>query len=164
MRHASLMSMKFGCLFMLALFMSGGAFAQKQKAVDSTILHAISQQRFTFSPQQMLPMSGRMRQVTPDFFVKVTADTLVSYLPYFGRAYTVSPDASRGPLDFTLTKFSYDRQVRKKGGWVITIKPTESRDVQQYVFTVFDNGTASLQVSSTNRQPISYNGYVKPIK
>ncbi len=159
---------KYVCLFVLGLLILPTAVFSRQKKSSSVtdsalVTQALHDRRFVFVPQQMMPMTGRTRPVTPDFSVKVNGDTLKSYLPYAGRAYTAPMDASKGPLDFTTT-VQYDQQARKKGGWTITLKPNDSRDIQRYVFTVFDNGTASLQVTSNNRQPISYNGYLKPVK
>ncbi|PUZ23799.1 protein of unknown function [Chitinophaga costaii] len=155
------------CLFVMGLLLLQIPVSAQQKksaaAVDSALLaNALHDRQFIFVPQQMMPMAGRMRTVTPDFSIKLNGDTLISYLPYVGRSYLAPVDASKGPLDFTTT-VTYDQQSRKKGGWTIILKPIESMDVQQYVLTVFTNGSTSLQVASTNRQPISYNGYLKPV-
>ncbi|MCS3794954.1 hypothetical protein GGD38_000292 [Chitinophagaceae bacterium OAS944] len=49
---------------------------------------------------------------------------------------------------------------RKKGGWNVTITPKDVQDPRQLTMSIFDNGTASVVVTSYNRQPISFNGYV----
>jgi hypothetical protein len=40
------------------------------------------------------------------------------------------------------------------------ITPKDNRDVRQMNFTISASGYATLQVSSNNRQSISYNGYI----
>lgn len=92
--------------------------------------------------------------------MRVSKDSLVTYLPYFGRAYSAPIGTSDGGFQFTSTDFAYSTEARKKGGWLIKIKPNDNRDIQQMFLTVTESGSASLQVTSTNRQPISYNGYV----
>ena len=107
-----------------------------------------------------MPMSGRTRQLTSDYDVKITKTQVVSYLPYYGRAYTAPTDPSQGGIQFTSKDFDYTVTPRKKGGWDIQIKPKDYRDVQQFNFNVTESGYASLQVTSTNRQSISFNGYI----
>lgn len=155
--------LKWGGLLLLSVVVQAGWAQKKGAAKDSAqVAAALNGHRFVFVPQQMMPMGGRVRQVTPDYTVKVSGDTLRSYLPYVGRAYSAPIGATTGPLDFT-TPVTYTLATRKKGGWLVTLKPVNSRDIQRYEFTIFDSGSASLSVTSTNRQPISYNGYVQPV-
>jgi hypothetical protein len=72
--------------------------------------------------------------------------------------------SSEGGIHFTSTNFEYKVTERKKGGWDIVIKPKDVQAVQEFNFSIFDSGSASLQVNSTNRQPISFNGYVSEKK
>ena len=65
-----------------------------------------------------------------------------------------------GGLNFTSTEFQYNLKSKKKGGWDITIKPTDIKDVRQMFLSIGENGYASLQVISNNRQTISYYGYI----
>ncbi len=92
--------------------------------------------------------------------MRVSKDSLVTYLPYFGRAYSAPIGTSDSGLQFTSTDFIYTKEPRAKGGWLIKIKPNDNRNVQQMFLTVTEGGSASLQVTSTNRDPISFNGYV----
>ena len=109
-------------------------------------------------------MGGRFRQLTTEYTVKVSKDTVISDLPYFGRSYSADIGNSEGGIHFTSTNFEYQITERKKGGWDITIKFKDVKDAQQFSFSVFDSGSASLQVTSTNKQPISFNGYVSEKK
>ena len=106
-------------------------------------------------------MSGRTRQLTPDYDLRVSKTEITSYLPYFGRAYTPPIDPSRGGIQFTSKDFDYTATPRKKGGWDVTIKPKDYQDVQQMSLNISASGYATLQVTSSSRQPISFNGYIK---
>lgn len=117
--------------------------------------------KYVFRVQSVLPMTGRTRQVAGDGYeVMVSKDTVNSYLPFFGRAYNAPIDPSRNGLDFISTNFEYTETPRKDGGWEISIKPKDNRDVQQLFLSISESGYASLQVTSNNRSPISYNGIV----
>jgi len=110
------------------------------------------------------PLRGRSRTLTSEYDVKINNDSLVSYLPYFGRAYQAPMDPSQGGIQFTSTSFSYEVNANGKNGWDVIIKPKDYQDVQQLSFTIFDNGSATLNVVSTQKDPISFNGNVEPIK
>ncbi|WP_276484898.1 DUF4251 domain-containing protein [Paraflavitalea pollutisoli] len=133
------------------------ASKKEEKAAQVTAM--IEAQRFVFRPQSANPMRGRLIQLTTEYSVKVGKDTVVSDLPYFGRSFTAPIDPTKGGIQFNSTKFDYKVENIKKG-WQITIKPSDVSDVQQFFLTVFTNGSASLQVTSTNRTPITFNGQV----
>ncbi len=138
--------------------------AEKKAAQAAKVKSWMDNQNYTFVAQSALPMGGRLRQLTSEYDVRVTKDSVVSYLPYFGRAYTAPLDPTKLPLDFKSKDFTYTITPRKKDGWDITIKPKDVQDVQSLQITVSSDGYSSLQVTSTSRQPISFNGYVTEIR
>lgn len=157
------------CLFVL--FFSLIAFnlqvanAQKTKTAKTEIIkNLIDSQRYVFHAQYVMPANGSQRFLTSDYLVTVLKDSVISYLPFFGRAYSAPINPTDGGIKFTSTNFWYKLENKKKGGWDIIIKPKDAPDVQQFALSVFENGNASLQVISINRQPISFNGYVEGIK
>lgn len=108
-----------------------------------------------------MPTGSRNRQITSDFDLRISGDTLVCYLPYFGRAYVAPIDITKGGFQFTSTKFDYTIvDNKKKNGWDILIKPKDVSDVRDLSFTIFENGNATLRITSDNRQPIAYDGYI----
>ena len=131
---------------------------------EHTIEQLLNAKQFVFVPQSVLPTTGRMRQLTSYYDVTLKGNTLISFLPYFGRTYTAPVDFTRSALDFTSNSFEYNVENRKKGGWDVIVKPKDQTNVRQYMFTVFDNGSATLRVLSNNSQPITFNGYVTESK
>lgn len=146
-------------IFAFALFPVTVA-AQNKKDKKEQIKSLVESQNYVFKAQSALPTSGATRQLTSDFDLRISKDTIVSDLPYFGRAYTAPLNPAEGPLRFTSTDFQYSVATREKGGWQVTITPKDVHDPRQLNMTIFDNGTASVVVTSYNRQPISFNGYV----
>jgi len=132
----------------------------KKEAKAALIKKLIDTKNFVFTANSMMPMRGMTRELTSTFDLRVSPDTIISYLPYFGRAYVAPIDPMQGALDFTSTQFNYTTTPRKKGGWDILIATKDQRDNKRMTLTVFDNGTASLAVTSNNDQPISFEGYV----
>lgn len=140
------------------------AKADKQAGQAAVIRNLVDSQNFDFIAQSAMPMRGPVRQLTSDYDLSVTNNRIVSDLPYFGQAYVAPIDPSRGGIQFISKDFEYKATERKKGGWDILIRPKDYSDVQSLTLSIFEDGHASLQVTSTNRQSISFNGYVTAVR
>ncbi|HYF30924.1 MAG TPA: DUF4251 domain-containing protein [Chitinophagaceae bacterium] len=121
----------------------------------------IDSKRFVFVAQSVTPLGGRFQQLTTEYDLKVRPDSVIAYLPYFGRAFSAPIDPNKGGIQFTSTDFEYTQAARRKGGWDILIKPNDTDNARQLTLTVTEGGNATLQVVSNNRQSISFNGYIK---
>ncbi len=153
------------CLLLAAITITHAAFAQESKEEKKAVPQAavesmINSKHYVFIASSMSPTGGKTRQLTSYYDVKVKGDTIVSYLPYFGRAYTAPINSSGGGIDFTSTSFDYIITPRKKGGWDIKIKFKDQSDVREMDFTVYDNGRADVFVTSNSRQSVSFSGMV----
>jgi hypothetical protein len=146
-------------LIALSIILSSTTVAFTQKPDKATVQRVVNSKQFVFKAQSALPMAGSTRYLTSDYEVKLLGDSLVSFLPYFGRAYSVTY-GERGGIDFTSTKFDYKVKPRKKGGWDVAIETKDVKNNERFNFSISEDGYASLQVISNNRQPISFNGYI----
>ncbi len=158
-------------LFALAVILGGlnlahgqSTRAERQAAKAAKVKKMVDDVNFVFKANYANPQGGGNRPLTSDYDLKVVKDSIIAYLPYFGRAYVAPPPGTtEGGIKFTSTNFKYDAKRGKKGEWQIVIKPkdhdiTDWRDVQQLVLNISSNGYASLQVLSSNRSPISFDG------
>ncbi|MEI6946289.1 DUF4251 domain-containing protein [Paraflavisolibacter sp. H34] len=143
----------------LMLTTAYGQEGKKEKAARTEEL--VAGQNFVFKAQMAQPMGGRTIPLTSDYDLRVSKDSLVSFLPYFGRAFVAPMNPSEGGLQFTSTQFDYKVKVRRKGGWDITLIPKDVRDPRQLNLNVSEQGYASLQVLSNNRQNISFTGAIE---
>jgi len=148
----------FNTILFILLIISHRALAQD--STKTSTKDWVTEKNFVFRPQTALPTRGRAIQLTSYFDLKVSKDTIISNLPYYGRAYSASINPSENGLNFTSTNFDYTVTPGKKGGWEVLIKPKDANDVREMTFTIFENGTASLYVTSNNRESISFNGYI----
>lgn len=82
-------------------------------------------------------------------------------MPYSGRAYTAPINPDDAGYDFTSSKSDYKIEPKKKGSYQISIKTKDNNTPVEFMLTVYSNKKAYLQVNSTNKQVISYSGYVK---
>lgn len=149
-----------------ALACSLTAVAQSKDSTKTAAVKAlVESQNYIFQPQTMLPMHGPARQLTTDYFMRVTKNKVVSGLPYSGRAYVAPMDPAQGGMDFTSTQFEYTVTPGKKGGWEVLIKPKGLKDgTKQLYLSISRDGYASLNVISENEDAISYNGVIVPPK
>ncbi len=149
------------------LFLAITVAATAQDKDASSIQQAIETKNFIFKASSATPQRGRMRQLTSEYELVVRPDTIISFLPYFGRAFTAPINPSDGGIKFTSTDFTYAAGEKKKSRWEIQINPKDVSDVTTLYLTIFDNGSASLRVNSLNRTAISFNGFVeegKPVE
>lgn len=145
-----------GLLLMLTVL--GTSVVSAQDLDAAIVKNLVEGKNFIFKAQFMNPQAGRSVNLTSEYDVSVSTSKVVSYLPYFGRAYSV-PINSEGGIKFTSTQYDYTTK-QKKNKWEVRIKPRDVSEVQDLYLTIFENGNASLRVNSTNRQNISFDGYI----
>jgi len=153
----------FGKIFTIAiaLFITEQINAQADRA---TVKTSVERKQFIFHAQTAMSSSGRSRQLTSEYDLRIFPDSLVSNLPYYGRAYSVPYGSGGGAFDFTSTKFDYKATPGKKKGWDITIKIKDVNDFREFSLSLSDDGYGTLQALSNNRQPMAFNGYITEAK
>ena len=128
--------------------------------LDNTELKTLIESKdFVFIPRYVNPMNGRRRDLTPGYELSVSKDSLVSYLPYFGRGYIAPVSPTDVDYDFTSTKFTYT-VTPARNGWNISIKVSDQPYLRDMYFRIYENASASLNVTSMDRSSISYDGYI----
>lgn len=167
------------CLVALLLFAAAPVMAQTDKATTERIINA---QQYVFVATTAYPMNvtdmnavlsrmpgansagGSIILTGSNYDLRVTKDSLETFLPYYGRSYVARIGDNEGGIKFKSKDFSYKLDTRKKGGWVITMKPKDVKDKynSNYILTltVTTAGYASLTVTSNNQQPINFSGYL----
>lgn len=152
---------------LLTVIIATACSGSKQAAANfskEAITEAINKNEWVFTANYVLPQSGRSRPANGVYTVTCSDNKFVVYLPYFGRAYSVPIGSSQGPLDFQTSDFDLAKEQKKAGQWSLILKPKDNKEVQSMNFTLYDNGSANLDVTLTNRSPISFTGNVAPKK
>src|SRR5205823_2822913 len=90
---------------------------EKKSSKEAMTRNRVESKDFVFEAQSVSPMGGGMRQLTSSYDLIVSKDTIISNLPYFGRAYTAPVNPSEGGINFTSTNFEYTVKGKRKGGW-----------------------------------------------
>lgn len=154
-------------MVLVVVLLAGGqpSFAQnKAKAKQEqkqAIKEKIESKHFTIDVNRMIPMSGPSKSLTSDYSLKLKGDTLISYLPYFGEAYSIPYGGGKG-LNFEAPITDYSLTWNKKGVAVVKFKARTNEDNFSFRIQIFDNGTSSIQISPINRQSITFYGELDP--
>ena len=153
-------------VFNLIVFVSCASNRELSKSETSQELSkAIDSSSWVFRVIQVKPQQGSNRPPNGIYDVSFQPGKLVVYLPYIGRAFS-GADVLQGKsaLDFTSTNFDIQKEEVKDNKWTIVIQPKDQPQVQTMNFILFGNGSGSLNITMTNRSPISYDGTVSKAK
>lgn len=155
------------CLF-CSLIMRENIRAQDSLEIKKEQIFSVKDQvinkDFTFNARYALPARSQMRYLAYNYSLRIAHDSLIVYLPYFGQSYVAPMDPANLAIDFTTTDFYYKVDSLKKGEWNITIRPKDQQTVELFILTAYENGKAYLNVTCTNRDPISFNGSLQEKK
>ena len=111
---------------------------------------------FRIDIDRMYPLRGGSQHVS-NYSLSLKDGVLNSHLPFIGQAWRV-PYGGGHALNFTAEIGSYDVVRTRDGGYEVRIYVKTDEDQHVYTLTVFDNGRASLDVQSQNRERISFSG------
>lgn len=172
MKHLKLLSF----LFFVTISQT---FAQTNKETTAKI---VSDKNYIFTANTAMPMSnqevsqvlrsfpgaqggGSINLTGSQYDVKVTPDSIVAYLPYYGRAYSAPYNPTEGGIKFTSKDFTYAETKNKKGSYLINIRTKDLRSENyQLILTISEKGYVSLTANSNNKQTISFNGVLEEPK
>lgn len=126
---------------------------QKKEAVQKQIIS----ENYKIEVNTAIPMRGRTIPLTSSYSLAIRNDSVISYLPYYGRAYSIPYGGGDG-LNFSAPLKEYDMKTDKKGNPVIKFTARSPEDYFEFRIKVYSNGSASIDVNMQNRQSISFQG------
>lgn len=131
--------------------------SEKKARTERAVKEAVDAKRYKINVDHMQPMRGSSCALTTNYSVEVRNDSVLSYLPYFGVAYTAPYGGGKG-LNFNEPITDYKTEQLKKGKVRINFKTRSEDDNYEYSLTIFPNGSTSLHVLPSNKQSISFTG------
>ncbi len=162
------------------LFVFGFLFffqsCSSQTGVDSKTVDAwVNSQEFTFYAQRAnptnydvintinsIPNATSSRVLNLDngsYTLELKNNVLEVVLPYFGRSYKANYSGDNS-YRFTSKDYTINKTQNKKGNWIVKIQPNDVNNVREIIIEIFKNGKALVSMTSNDRQPISYDGYI----
>ncbi|MDT0553380.1 DUF4251 domain-containing protein [Urechidicola vernalis] len=133
---------------------------QKEKEYSAT-KEIIESGNFVFVPDWVNTQKGRRVNITGDGnTLKIEGKKSTSDLPFFGVSQTAHYSGNGG-IVFTNSNTEFSTEFNdKKSKIIIKFKATEKSETFDIHMEVFSNGNATVRISSSSRNSISYNGKV----
>jgi hypothetical protein len=156
-------------VFLFTLAISNGYAQEKSKKQikeeqkiekQNQIEAMINAREFVFTGRTALPTGYKsMDLTTTTNYVKFHPDTIDSYMPFYGRAYSGVGYGGDNGLKFEGKPTEYTVTKGKKRYQIDAVIKGE-RDTYRISLSVEFEGSASLSITSNNRSPISYTGSI----
>lgn len=159
-------------LFSIICLLSINAFAQESKKEAKerskqeqyeNIIALVESGKYEFIGRKANPLKGRQIDLTTrQNFMKIDGENASAQMPYFGRAFSGGYSSSDGGIKFDGLMENYNvRQNDKKRRISISFKVKGEGDNYSCSLSISSMESASLSVTSNNKQGISYNGFIK---
>ncbi len=159
------------------LLISLGSCSTQSYITEDSFNQVMASSEFSFHAKKALPnnldvmnavssMPGatyaKLMNLDDGYGFQLKKSEMTSALPYFGRLYNASSygNNEKAGFNFTSNNISVNKTEGKKGRWIYRITANDQYNTPTYVLEVFKNGQAYLSISSNDRQPISYDGYI----
>ena len=139
--------------------------AERKLEIQNKVQKLIESKEFEFVPKTAFPMGGPSIDLTThNSYIRFSQDLIESYMPFFGRAYSVDYSTGGGGLKFEGKPEIYTaRRLENNKGYDVSAKVTLPRDSYNINMKVGKDGTSNLTITSNQRSSISYLGKIKEL-
>ncbi len=110
------------------------------------------------------PGGGTIPLNTSVYDLQIKSDSVLAYLPYFGRAFMGLAEREDLSIKINSKKFLYELEKRKKRGWRIKIITQDLNRNFTLFLEIGESGYATLSIRDQYRQPISFYGYIDKLE
>lgn len=127
--------------------------------IASQISDSIEAKTMQFTFDYVTPMRFPPHYLTTNYTVRLQGDSLESYLPYFGQAYRSNlANNDRSPLSFNGKADDIVIKHGKKNDFAVSFRTSNDTEQLEYSLRIFPNGKVTLNVNSSDRETISFEG------
>ncbi|MBW6533826.1 MAG: DUF4251 domain-containing protein [Mariniphaga sp.] len=133
---------------------------ERQEKRKEEVKNLVENKTFVFIPTHAMPLGGGSIQLSYTFEAEVRGDSVFSYLPFYGVAYHVDYGGRNSAFDFSHPIENYEMES-DGNGYRIKLEVKNKMDYITYSFFISELGYSTLNVTSTNRQAISYYGSIQ---
>ena len=144
------------------LFLTACSSAKTTPETISEIARKVESKDYTVTVHYANPLRMKSVVLTSEYDLRIKNDSAFAYLPYFGVAHTAPYRSSEGGIKFAEPMTDYVISSNKKlNGWDIRFKIRSKGDTYEIFMNVFNNGNATLSVTSQQRDMITFSGEIK---
>lgn len=159
----NLFMLVFSILLTGTLFVSCGTSKTLAEKEQEALLIKEKVESFDFRFNAKIALAdGRTKFLNHSYNVTVSKDSVIAFLPFYGRMYSPPMDPSEIGIKFVSTDFEYKVTAgKRRGTWNVFIKTSDTDRTISLWMNVSDNGTAQLSVTDPNRSPVSFEGNIE---
>jgi hypothetical protein len=136
--------------------------ADKEEIKKEQIRKLLNSKTFVFNATHANPLGSGSIYLSSYYDLKITGDSVIAYLPFFGVAYRADYGGKNGGIKFEELMKNYGKK-KIKSGTLIEFKVDNMKDSYLISMTISDIGYASVNISSNNKQAISFYGTIDEI-
>ena len=137
---------------------------KKRVEREMEIAALVQSKSFVFKGNRAIPTGYKSMDLTTNpNFVRFSPDLIVSEMPFFGRAYSISYGGSDSGLKFEGKPEIYTIQKKRKN-YEVEAKIKGTGDSYTINLSISFEGSSTMTISSNNRTSISYNGKISALE
>lgn len=150
------------CFTILFLFIGVSiAFAQnkkeKRKQKELIVKEIIESENYKIDVTTAYPRRGRMVPLTSLYSLEIRNDSVFSYLPYFGRAYSIPYGGGNGFI-FKAPIEKYQMIYNRHGVAKAELTARSEEDKVKFYFTISPDGSSNIDATMQQRESIRFSG------
>jgi hypothetical protein len=135
---------------------------EKKLALQKEVEKLVNSKEFVFIGETAFPAGYRSVTLsTNSNYVKFHPENIESYMPYYGRTYNAGASMNDPGLKFEGNPTEYTLETTKKDHRIKAVVKGPADNYTISLIVSFDS-SASLSITSNNRNSISYNGQIYP--
>lgn len=123
------------------------------------VTQKIETKNFDIKMNRAIPLRMRTVNLTSSYNLKIVGDSAFAYLPYYGVVQSAPYGSSEGGIKFAepMTDFSYNKDL-KKHKHELFFKVKSGSSTYQVRVEIYENGSSSANISSYERDAITFYG------
>lgn len=130
---------------------------ERKEDMKTAVKERVESGSYRILVNRAMPLGGRSVNLTSVYSLEVRNDSVYSYLPYFGRAYSIPYGGGKG-LTFNAPLSEYNLSYSERGAAEVKLVARNNEDTYTFTITVQPTGTAYISINMYNRQTISFDG------
>lgn len=135
--------------------------SNKKKNKEEAIKELVKSGNYKIEVSIAYPRGGKSVPLTSSYSLEVRNDSVISYLPFYGRAYSIPYGGGDG-LNFKASLDEYEVEYNsKKERFEVKMRARTNEDTFRFNLDIFFNGSSMIDVNMQNRESISYSGKIE---
>jgi len=158
MKTKKILSSVFLILFLGTFTLSAQSKQSRKKEKEKAVKELVDSGNYKIDVSMAYPQRGRSVPLTSFYSLEIRNDSVISHLPFYGRAYSIPYGGGNG-LSFKAPVEEYDiSKNMKKKKYEVKLKTKTSEDTFQFNIDIFFDGSSNINVNMQNRESIHFSG------